>query len=371
MLAKKQLYNKYWDYLRTEIDLIKLPISTLFIWITFIKLSTSLIMVLIIHYLELGNVWLYPDFRFYSSNYNYTSPNFGYSIFIGLTNATSISDTLLVTLSCLLSGFIDTLCVFFFISRFNLSRMTIVLYILFCLHPYFSFYTFRFDTTLFGKLACTLFIGNLLLKEKINSTLFNYIILILSTFRITNALFLISNILNNWDLLKSNKKIYYILNSFILVIFLFILFYLNFGYIKIVANATKNFDWNIEYIQSLFGKHGFIFDYTILYALKSIILFGGREAIYTSKLLFFQNSIFPYLEYLSLFVLAIFHIYCLAAFVTISKKNKFLIPVLVSLSLLVFCVLTVGHMRYLVSYYPMILIGWLSFSQKFLLKKVK
>jgi hypothetical protein len=43
-----------------------------------------------------------------------------------------------------------------------------------------------------------------------------------------------------------------------------------------------------------------------------------------------------------------------------ARKNAIFFPVIISLLLLVFCIFTVGHMRYLVTYYPFILFGWLN-----------
>ena len=149
-----------------DIKLDKLSFINLFIWVTIIKILISAVLVLIIEYMEIGNLWSYKDFNFYNEG-NKTGPNFFYAIFLEFIKAESLSNPILIILACISSGLIDTFCIYFYSSKYHINRKIIIMYLLFCFHPYFSFYTFRFETIFFGKIACVLFLGQLFFKGKI------------------------------------------------------------------------------------------------------------------------------------------------------------------------------------------------------------
>ena len=139
---------------------------------------------------------------------------------------------------------------------------------------------------------------------------------------------------------------------------------LNDTYFNLIAATSDGFGWTVEYTRSIVGEFGAIADAIINYALRTWVLFGGREAIYVTKFSFFENSMHPNSWYIIISGLALFHILCFASFINFAKKSKVLLPVLISLFILVFCIFTVGHMRYLNSYYPIILLGWLHLWSK-------
>lgn len=349
-------------YFSADIKLEELSLINLFVWVTIIKISTSAILVLIIEYMEIGNLWSYKDFYFYNSG-NKTGPNFLYSIFIEFIKADSLSNPILIMLACISSGLIDTFCIYFYSSKYHLNRQIIIMYILFCFHPYFSFYTFRFDTIFFGKIACVLFLGQLFFKGKINSELSNSFILFFSMFRLSNLVFLFASIVSNTRLIKFEFNKNFLFSSLIFLILAYVLFTLNIGYADVVLATPTTYGWSIEDSQNLFGTFGLVLDNIILYTLKTLVLFGGREAIYIYQFNYFENSNYPIFEYFVFFILALFNIVCLSSFILFAKRNKFLFPVLISLSLLVLSILTVAHMRYLVVFYPMLLIGWIVLGQ--------
>ncbi len=334
----------------------------MFIWVTIIKILISAVLVLIIEYMEIGNLWSYKDFNFYNEG-NKTGPNFFYAIFLEFIKAESLSNPILIILACISSGLIDTFCIYFYSSKYHINRKIIIMYLLFCFHPYFSFYTFRFETIFFGKIACVLFLGQLFFKGKINSELSNSLILFCSMFRLSNLVFLLASIVSDARLKKLDFNKNFIFSSLIFLTFAYFLFRLNDGYADVVLATPTTYGWSIEDSQNLFGTFGLALDNIILYTLKTLVLFGGREAIYVYQFNYFENSNYPILEYSVFFVLALFNIVCLGSFILFAKRNKFLFPVLISLSLLVLSILTVAHMRYLVVFYPMLLIGWLSLGQ--------
>ena len=52
----------------------------------------------------------------------------------------------------------------------------------------------------------------------------------------------------------------------------------------------KKLSHRLSFDYGLFGSYGFIIDNLVLYVLKTIVLFGGREAIYITQFSYFDNS---------------------------------------------------------------------------------
>ena len=359
----KAKFESALTYFSGNIDLNKIPFISFLFWVTVIKISISALLVLVIEFMEIGSLWAYSDFDYYSSG-SKTGPNFLYSIFIDIIKAESISNPILIILSCVSSGLIDTLCIYFYSAKYRITRQVVIMYLIFCLHPYFSFYTFRFDTIFFGKIACLIFIGKLFLREKINSELSNFFILLLSMFRLSNLAFLFASLLSDNRLLKLKLTKAFVFSSLIFLISAVVIFSLNTGYSELVLSTPKTYLWTIADMKNLFGTYGLAIDNLILYTLKSLVLFGGREAVYIYQFEYFGRSSYPNLEYCAFFVLALFNLVCLSSFVLLAKRNRFLFPIFLSLALLLLSILTVAHMRYLVVFYPMLLIGWISLGQK-------
>ena len=305
-----------------------------------------------------GDMWAYGDFAKYQEA-NFPSPNFLYGIFINKISAEAISDPLLVTLAILFSVLVDVGCVYLFIQKFRITTQTVIMYLIFCLHPYFSFFTFRFDTIFFSKIACLLFLYYLLYRDRINTNFIKYTIIFLSLFRLTALLFLVSTILSDLFQHKPKNQIFSLLHLLLLVGFSIVIFILNFGYTRLLFGASEQHGWTLEYTRGVFGQYGLMFDYVIHYFSRAMIILGGRDRIYIEQFEYFKSIEFVYFELSAFFTLAVFHLVCLISFIKFSKKHKVLIPVLSSLSLFLLCLFTVGHLRYLVGYYPMILLGWL------------
>jgi len=369
----KRKFNITLKYFSSDIDLSKISFISVLLWVTLVKISISTFWVLIIEFMELASVWTYNDLNTYLGIK--VGPNFLYFNFLNFIQAESLSNPILILLACVGSVLIDTACIYLYVFKYHTNRYVIIMYLLFCLHPYFSFYTFRFDTMFFGKIACVLFIAKLLWKEKINSELSNFLIVFLSMFRLSNLVFLFASMLSDRRLIKSEFNKTFVFSSLIFLILAYVSFNLNntklvtvnmenISYTDIVFSTPTTYGWVIEDTKNFFGTYGLALDNLILYMIKTLILFGGREAIYTTKFEYFDNSNFLYLEYFAVFSLSLFNLVCLISFVLFAKRNKFLIPILLSLSLLLLHILTVSHMRYLIAFYPMLLIGWISLGQK-------
>ena len=368
----KRKFNYTLRYFSSDIDLRQVSLVTVLLWVTLVKISISAFWVFILELMELASVWSYNDLNTYIDIK--TGPNFLYFNFLNFIQAEDLSNPILILLACVGSVLIDTICIYLYVTTYHIKRYIIIMYLLFCLHPYFSFYTFRFDTMFFGKIACVLFIAKLLWKEKINSELSNFLILFLSMFRLSNLVFLFASMLSDRRLTKSEFNKTFVFSSLIFLILAYVVFTLNnnqfdtsnmesVSYTNLVLSTPTIYGWALEDTQKLFGTYGLALDNLILYTIKTVILFGGREAIYTTKFEYFDNSNFIYLEYFAVFGFALFNLVCLISFVLFAKRNKFLIPILLSFSLLVLHILTVSHMRYLIAFYPMLLIGWISLGQ--------
>ena len=309
-------------------------------------------------YFGFGDMWAYGDFVSYQKA-TFPGPNFLYGIFINKISAEAISNPILVVLAILFSVFIDVGCAHLFIQKFKITTLTVIMYLIFCLHPYFSFFIFRFDTLFFSKMACLLFLYYIFYRHLINANLVKYTILFLSMFRLTALLFLFSIILHDLFLSKSKNKKVNLFHLSLVLCLSFLILFLNSGYSDKLFGASQQHGWTLDYTRGVFGEYGLIFDYIIHYFSRAMIILGGRDRIYIEQFEYFKLIEFVYFELTAFFTLAIFHLVCLVSFIRFSKKQMVLIPVLSSLSLLVLCLFTVGHLRYLVGYYPIILLGWL------------
>lgn len=326
----------------------------IFLFILFLKPITSSLMAILVNYITGIDIWAYGDFEYYTQN-NIIGPNFLYGTFISLIGAKSLSDTILVILAGFISIIIDTICIYIFIINFKLTKLAIAMYLLFSLHPYFSYYTFKLDTLIFSKLACALFLYGLLTNQDRKIKFLNYMLLLLSMFRASSLIFLVSIVFNNSKTLFKKQKIHLL----IIVILSVITITINYSYFEIMLSSKKEFGWSIEYTKTIFGEFGSVIDIIIHYTSRVFVLFGGRESLYVYKFSYFEQAQFPNFELFIFIFFVCFHLLCLFSFVTYSIKKNILIPVLVALLMLALSIFTVGHMRYLISYYPFILLGWL------------
>jgi hypothetical protein len=191
-------------------------------------------------------------------------------------------------------------------------------------------------------------------------------------FRLTALTFLIAIFFR--DLFSSKKQTektdvyHYIVISLIslLIIFINITATLDNGdtYSDAFLVSSELYAWNLDYTRFLFGEFGVFIDGIIHYLYRLFILLGSREAFYTHNYDFLQNAKFVNFQLMIFGILAVTHLFCFYMFFyKILKKNLYL-PTMIALSALLLYLLTVGHMRYLVGYYPILLIGWLSILAK-------
>jgi len=329
------------------------PFLRIFFIILLLKPLTSLVMVTIVFYATDISVWSYGDFEFYKENH-ILGPNFLYGIFVSLIGAESLANIILVILASFISIITDTICVYIFIMNFKVTKLFFVMYLLFSLHPYFSYYTFKLDTMIFGKLACAVFLFKLL-SHQAKGKFLNYTMLLMSMFRASSFIFIISIFLKNPKILFQKDKMHW----GIILILTFTVIAINYAYFDMMLSSKKDFGWSVEYTKAKFGEFGTIIDITIHYLIKLFVLLGGREAVYVYKFAYFENATYPNLELLIFMIFALFHLMSLGAFILFSIKSKISAAVIISLLMLILSMFTFGHMRYLIVYYPFIMMGWL------------
>ena len=324
-----------------------------------IKLSTLLISVSLVYCFNVVELFKYPDFLAYSKG-AYIAPNFLYGYLINFMDAVSISDTRLIFLSIMFSIFIDVLALNLFLKYFKINKKILIIYFIFSLHPYFAIYSLRFDTLDFASLSCIIFLYLLDYRcHRAMVFILLFILLCLSAFRISSLIFFISAVVASFGF-NDNHKItlhekIYLLCMVVCVCFIFhqngIL------YITSVIDAPNRYALNLKNTQVFFGSFGVIFDAIIFSFTKIVALFGGREALYTEGLEYVYSSDFGIIQLIIFLFLAIFHIFCLIQFVKYASIRKQTIPVILTFIIFLFALITVGHMRYILPYHSMILIG--------------
>jgi len=305
------------------------------------------------------DLFSYFDFELYKKG-NYVSANFLYGIFVKAIGATSIGDPRLYTLGIITAIFLDMLTLHLFSKHFLISFKTLIFYGVFSLHPYFATYAWRFDTLDFASLSCILFL--IIFNYKLNTNkviIILFLMLILSMFRMSALVFWLAAVVGIY-LFQNRSQISKIEKlSLVIMLILSILIVRQNGstYLFVVANASEIYGWSLDATRSIFGNFGYILDVAIHYFFKLTTLLGGREALYTEGIKEVLSYKFGIYQLISIPVLALFHFLGLVSFVRFSQRSGFIIPVLISFIALIVAVFTVGHMRYLLPYQPMILIG--------------
>ena len=197
-------------------------------------------------------------------------------------------------------------------------------------------------------------------------------LLILSMFRVSSLIFLLSTIISVY-ILKYKPKITRIEIFNLILIIILSIFVLNqngISYWNSIINGPKVYGLNLESTRSFFGDFGDFTNVIIFYATKFVTLLGGREALYTEGIDYIYNSRLGFLQLFVFVCLAIIHVCCIIYFLIFSHKRQNLIAILISLFMLAAALFTVGHMRYMLPYQSMLLIGFLYFTEKKYWKKL-
>ena len=135
-------------------------------------------------------------------------------------------------------------------------------------------------------------------------------------------------------------------------------------YLISLDDSMEIYGWTLDATRSIFGSFGYIFDMVIHYLFRLTILFGGREAAYTEGIQSVLSYKFGIYQLIAMPVFALLHLLGLVSFVRFSQRSRSIGPVLISFIAIIGAIFTVGHMRYILPYQPMILIGILYLAEE-------
>ncbi len=327
-----------------------------------IKVVTSALVCGILVNLGILTLFDYGDFNHYARRLGFISPNFLYSIVIRSMSLETIAHPVLVISAIIGSVCVDVLCILLLIQYACNRKFLFLGYCLFCFHPYFAVYTFRLDTLFFSKLACIMFILHVSNSELFKLRYSSVVIAFLVCFRLSAIIFLFGIFINR--LIDIRFKIFNLKAAIIIMVLITYtaaVLYMNGNYTSQVYYGSKDYGWDTSYSVSIFGNFGYLVDTLLLFMLKILVLFGGREALFTNGLNYFTSDWVGVIQLVIFLILAIFHLFCLIKFISFTSLNKKVFITCLSLFPLILCIFTVFHMRYLLTYYPMILLGFLWF----------
>ena len=297
------------------------------------------------------NIFIYPDFQQYIWN-DLFSANFAYGIVVRYLNF-ELSNPIYVILSITLHIYIVYFCTIYLRNYFtNISFIIFVAY--FALNPFLTASAFLFDTILFVKI----FVLVALMHEKntISPRQFLYLSLLVSMFRFSILLLLIPYLISY----KFWRSVGF--RHIIVSILLACLIFLAQGdYLYRFGGSIDRYNWNEE-TELMFSILNFDWLSKIfVYISKILLLFGGREAMYTEGLKVFVGEE----KYLQLILCSLLAIINLTGFVIFCCTKKFSINFKMSLVVLVIgSLLSVSHARYITPYMPVFAISIVLWLQK-------
>ncbi len=342
----------------------------LFLQVALIKIIISLFVAVGLSYFEFVNVFEFGDFNGYKNPQTNSdaiiSRNFLYSDLIHLVGANSISHPIFLIVAVVGAILVDWLCIIIFVNLSETKGPILFAYLIFCFHPYFSIYTFRLTTDFFAKLACVIFITYVFAPKRMSRLITCLLIIFMAMFRIYSLVFLIGLAIDKFKVMAKGKQYLRILFIAFLFssIFIFVL-YLNWSYLREVFVFSKFYGLSQFYTIKIFGDYGEVINFVLHYFYRLFVLLGGREALFTDGIEVFLGSFEGRVQLISFGFLALFHIFCLLCFLRLCISRQVFLEIIFPLSALMFALLSVGHMRYLLSYYPMILIGWFYLTTRF------
>ena len=289
-------------------------------------------------------IFIYPDFQQYIRN-DLFSANFGYGIVVRYLNF-ELSNPLYVTVSITFHIYLVYFCTIYLHNYFSKISFTIFVAYL-ALNPFLAASAFLFDTILFVKI----FVVVALMHEKniITPRQFLYLSLMLALFRFSILLLLLPYLISNkfWSSVGLRYLIVSILSGCLI-------FLAQGDYLSRFGSSIDRYNWNEE-TGSLFEflKYDWL-SKIFVYFSKTLLLFGGREAMYTQGLKAFIDQE----KYLQLIMCSFLAIVNLIGFVIFCLSKKFSFQFKMSLFVLVFgSLLSVSHARYITPYMPIFAIS--------------
>ena len=298
-----------------------------------IKVALSSLVCGCLSYFGVVNIFDYNDFGNYANRESFIGPNFLYSITLRAISLDTLSHPILVILAIFGSVGIDIFCLLLLIQYSCDRKVLFIGYCLFCLHPYFAVYTFRLDTLFFSKLACMVFILHIANSGFFKFRFSSATVAVLVCFRLYAIIFMLGIFINR--IIDSRFNIFnfkIVIFTTALIAYIVAVFYMNGSYATQIYFGSKNYGWDTSYSTSIFGNFGTIADNLLLLFIKILVLFGGREALFTHGFGYFMNDWVGMIQLFAFFFLAVFHVICIVKFISFTSYNKKVFITCLSLS---------------------------------------
>lgn len=287
------------------------------------------------------DLFIYPDFKAYQTN-DFFSPNFLYgyvvrSLGLELDHMPVVAASLAIHFL-----FISTIVRYF---ADGLSTIGFGVFLtLVSLNPFIAASAFVFDTMVFVKLFVLLAL--MLDQRKIDARLFVLTIFFLAMFRFSILLLGLPIIL--WLFVKRDISRIFLP---IAILFYALITLAQGGYLDNFAKSVQGFNWDEETF-NLFAIEGLdALSWFIVYALKLMLVLGGREAMYTEGLAPFLHE-GQFVQILLAAGLAAVNLFGSWLFL---RSQQFSTPLKLSFCILLLgSLVTVSHARYTFPFMPLL-----------------
>jgi len=332
-------------------------------------LLKALALVIYIQYFDqifLQSFFRYDDYVYYTNEAGLgIGPNQGFVWLIRLLGIQSIQELLPISLAFALNTLIDLKWISLLKKHLDFPGQYFLLLAL-ALHPYASLYTLKFTSIIFAKIGViylfiTLTKSNTKTKTSEEAPYNILFWTFISFIRNSNVMLALP-----YFLFCSRVKFFYktIVISFVVLL----LFYATGEYIQGVR--PDRWPWTVTYVANIFHIDNIIILYFVTFLLRVLILFGGREMLFTNGVEPFVTNSFGLIEMFAYFFIGLFQligfIFSLRFF-----SSKFSKKILIIAVPLIIASVTVGHQRYLLPYIPLALFGLAYILQETLLKLQK
>ena len=305
-----------------------------------VSIGLGLFYFLIFNFLNV-DLFIYPDFKAYQTN-DLFSPNFLYGYVVRSLGLEL--DHLPVVVASLAIHF---LFIFTMVRYFSDGLSTIGLgafLTLVSLNPFLVASAFVFDTMVFVKLFVALAL--MLDQRKIDARLFVLIFFFLAMFRFSILLLGLPIVI--WLFVK--RGISWIFLPLALLFFVLITLAQG-GYVDKFATSIQMYNWNEETFNLIAIEGLDALSWFIVYALKLMLVLGGREAMYTEGLAPFLHD-GRFIQILFTAGLAAVNLFGSWLFL---RSQKFSIPLKLSFGILVLgSLVSVSHARYTFPFMPLL-----------------
>ena len=298
------------------------------------------------------SIFKFNDFGYYVSGDLGVGPNIGYRWILWLLGIGAIDELLPVFLASIINISVDL--AWLHLLRKYLGFFGILFFALALgFHPYAATYTVKFSSIIFAKIGVYFFCKNLInggldgvVRKKFLFA--EWLILVGLTMLRNSNLFIFSP----YIFLRLRCKpmaAFMAAGSFIIIV------YLLSGEYMSGVNPSK-WPWTVSYVKEVFEIEHTIIALPLTVIARSILLFGGREKLFTSGL---EPFLVPGIPSLQLFVFVLLGVLQFYGFYVAIRffLTRYGAPSLVLMVPVILSMFSVAHQRYLIPFIPICLFG--------------